>query len=213
MASEWIKTVESTSSYLTRENDIYPILREWVEASSPKRILEIGCGQGICSECLNLENRKYTGIDTSNLLIKRARELYKGRTFQIGKAEALPFQRCSFDSVFSVAAWNLIFDIETASDEISRVLTNEGRFLIICANPDAYPLWTKPYLHPRFEGKRFQGEINDVTEVFYLHSRKEILESLQRAGLDIQSIETFRNVGSEQQFLQIEGRKKNLLNV
>ena len=87
--------------------------------------------------------------------------------------------------------------------------------MIITANPDAYPTWTEPYQNVEQVGTRFEGtlQLSDnsvVLEVLYLHSKDEILSSLQNAGLQIQSIETFRPVqGSLQfeRFILIEGHK------
>lgn len=68
---DWIHTIESEKS-LIRETDLYPMLRQWVDDSSPETILEIGCGQGACSNKFDLAKRHYTGLDSSSYLVNRA---------------------------------------------------------------------------------------------------------------------------------------------
>jgi predicted TPR repeat methyltransferase len=42
-------------------------------------MLDIGCGQGIYSDKIDLGLRHYPGIDLSPLLIDRAKQLYKSQ--------------------------------------------------------------------------------------------------------------------------------------
>lgn len=214
IAADWIRVIESPSALSTREKDIYPRLTEWIEAIAPTRILDIGCGQGICSAHINLQGRSYTGIEPSPLLIDRAHHLYKdaNKQFIIGTVENLPFDDSTFHAVFSVAVWHLLSDIKTASREMERVLSPNGKFLIISANPDAYAQWTKPYENTSLEGRKFKGEVKlsdgtIATETLFLHSRDEILNSLRDAGLRVDNVNIFRQVDQHQIFIQIEGQK------
>src|SRR4051812_22309703 len=86
-ALDWIAAVE-TSTQTARDIDIYPMLNEWIRCASPKTILDIGCGQGICSDKIDLEGRNYAGIEPSPFLLNRATELYssENRTFLPGNA-------------------------------------------------------------------------------------------------------------------------------
>lgn len=214
IAAEWIKIIEDPSSNI-RENDIYPQLAQWIESENPKRILEIGCGQGICSSKISLEGKFYTGLDRSQVLIDRARSLYteSNKKFVIGTAEDLPFEKESFDAVFLIAVFHLLPNLIKAANEIARVLSPNGSFFIISANPDAYNLWTKPYLNSQQQDRQFSGDclLSDgslVRETLVLHSREEILESLRNANLNIENIDTFRQIETSYQFIQICGTKK-----
>lgn len=157
-AEDWIKTIEDPNAQI-REQDIYPLLRTWMAQTNPQQILEIGCGQGVCSSALNLTNQNYLGIDPSIHLLERAKKLYstENKKFVVGNAYSLPLQDASMDGAFSVSLWHLLRDIKTASLELSRVLKNGGCFLIITANPDAYNVWTSQYTEYKKSGNRFEA--------------------------------------------------------
>ena len=215
-AQEWIDLIESDKANV-REKDIYPLLREWREQHSPNQLLEIGAGQGICSDKIPLEDCHYTGIDSSKPMIDRAKARYsaKNRSFLVGDALALPFADSKFDGVFSIAVFHLIENIGEAAAEMSRVLTTPGEFLLIIPNPDAYSLWTSDYESSRLEGIRFEGTRqlsngSHTTEVLYLHSRADLIKALEKAGLSPEEITTFRSAPEkEMRFLSIQGNKKS----
>jgi len=215
-ALDWISTIEDEKS-LIRDTDIYPKLKTWISRGSPLEILEVGSGQGICSDKIDLNGRNYTGIEPSPHLVDRAKELYRreNRNFLLGNAYDLPFSNGVFDAVFSVAVWHLLSDQQKAAEEFSRVLKANGHFLIITANPGAYSLWTDAYADTRLDGKRFEGKTQlfdqPVThDVLYLHTLDEIMNSLQAAHLKVEEIKTFRPSGKpddQKKFISIQGQK------
>lgn len=196
---DWIQTIESEKAGI-RELDIYPKLVTWSQGL--KNVLEIGCGQGVCSTKIS---GNYTGIDSSSVLIERAKELYPERTFQVGDASVLPYADKSFDGVFSIAVWHLLPDIRQASQELCRVLSSNGKFLIITADPANYDAWKKSYHSIEMSGKKMTGirkayDGTDVQDVLYLHSKNEIFSAMNEAGIFINKMETFRN------FMSLEGQ-------
>lgn len=214
IALEWIRRIESAAADV-RESDIYPRLREWVDRAAAREILDIGCGQGACSDRIGLGDRRYTGLDPSPRLIERAKELYPhgNRRFVLGSAYGMPFADGSFDAAFSVSVWHLLSDPGRAALELGRVLKEEGRFQIITANPDAYPAWTDHYAESRREGIRFEGVVRQEgsivsRDVLYLRTLEEILGSLRAAGLIANRAEPFRADASGQYlYVSMQGRK------
>lgn len=199
-ALEWISTIENSNSTI-RDRDIYPRLNEWIDRTLPVKILEIGAGQGICSDNIDLAGRCYTGVDPSSFLIDRAKQLYsqKNRHFELGNAYSLPFLDKVFDAAFSVMVWHLLSDLQKAADELSRVLQPKGNFLIITANPESYNLWKSLYTEIKIEGRRFEGKMkiqekSAAHDIWYLNTLHEITNSLHSAGLNVHSIETFRAI-------------------
>jgi SAM-dependent methyltransferase len=215
-AREWISIVEGANPSL-RAGDIYPRLRSWISRFEPIAVLEIGCGQGVCSEQIDLRRCKYTGIDPSAFLLDRARELYasEGRQFVLGSVYAIPFAAGTFHAVFSVAVWHLLSDLRRGAAELARVLKTGGQFLILTANPNAYSLWTTPYAEKRENGVRFEGiswrDRSPVSkDVLYLHSLDAILASLESAGLTVERTETFRRSENSEGldfFLSVQGKR------
>ena len=203
-ALEWIETVEGEKSHV-REVDLYPHLRGWVDRIGPSEIIDIGCGQGICSEKIDLNGRKYTGVEPSLFLLERAIQLHPGRNrrFVVGNAYALPFSDGYFDAAFSIAVWHLLEDKLKAACELSRILKEGGYFMIVAANPDAYDEWTSTYASCTRDGHRFEGRMrqddgSESIDILYLHTYDEIIASLQSAHLDVQETTTFRTAISIQ---------------
>jgi ubiquinone/menaquinone biosynthesis C-methylase UbiE len=213
-ALEWIQRIESDNAKL-RERDLYPRLRDWIRHVSPQEILDVGAGQGICSDHLELGHRKYTGLEPSLCLLDRAKELYpqENRKFVLGNIYQMPFSDGLFDAVFSVSVWHLLSDLKQGSAEVSRVLKGSGHFLIITANPEAYSLWTSQYTQFVLAGRRLDGKVVEDGKVIsqdtlYLHTLEEISKALELAGLKTTKVETFRSNEKKQcQYICIQGQK------
>lgn len=209
-AQEWIQTIEGEKSRV-REVDLYPHLQEWIRRAAPAAVLDIGCGQGICSEKLAFNVRQYVGVDASPFLIERARQLYPEpqKHFLTANLYALPFSNENFAAVFSIAVWHLLADKEKAARELARVLANGGHFLIVAANPDRYDDWLSTYSSvertgARADGKTLRPDGSQSVDTLYLHSQDEIIRSLRAARLEVQETKTFRLA------ISFQGKKQSL---
>lgn len=214
-ALQWIRVIEDSKSSI-RDHDIYPLLNSWVKTNSLSKLLEVGCGQGVCSDKIELTGRSFTGLEPSPLMVARANELYLNpyRNFILGNAYSLPFGPNEFDGVFSVLLWHLLSDLDKANQEVSRVLMPEGRFLIITANPRAYSVWKSYYNDLKLDGKRLEGTMTFrdgslSKDVLYLHTEEELLGSLEKASLKITSVKSFRPSQDEKNdlLIAIEGKQ------
>jgi len=196
-ALDWIRTIEGSPG--VREKDIYPILNTWIEEIAAQEILDLGCGQGVCSEKINLAGKRYTGLEPSPFLLARARELYSadGRRFEQGNVYQMPFPNEAFDSVFSIAVWHLLSDLQKATCELSRVLKSGGHFLIIAANPDAQAAWIQSSTSAK------------SSDILYFHSIDDQVMSLTQTHLSVDKVWTFRPAEKTDLFIAIQGRKKN----
>ena len=204
---DWIDMIEGERGKI-REQDLYLKLNRWATTKPFENILDIGCGQGICSQKLELSTNQYTGIDTSEDLINRATELYGSTNTKFLTADALdlPFEDESFDAVFSISLIHLVEDIDEVIFEMSRVLKPKGRFYIVTAAPSFYDAWEDSYKESSLDGKRLVGKrmTSDGTEVedtLYFHEGEEIHDAIEDADLEIEDIEPFRN------FIAIRGKK------
>lgn len=195
-AEDWIKAVETTERSF-RDDHIYPKINDLIHQSLPKRILDIGCGQGVCSDKIDLKHSEYTGVEPSTFLLDRAKQLYlqPNRIFLLGNAYALPLSDDSFEVVFSVMVWHLLSNLQKAASELSRVLTKNGSFLIVTANPDAYSAWKTFYPDAKLVGNKLEGtmQLGDSLshDVLYLHTFDELKNSLHNVGLIVQKTQTF----------------------
>lgn len=190
VAAEWIASVENEKE-LIRDKEIYPYLKQWVSDLQPTLLLEIGAGQGICSDKIGANDfATYVGIEPSVPLVERAKSLYEnqGRKFIIGNAYHLPFEDEYADAVFSVNVWFHLADIGLAASELSRVLKTGGQFLIITVNPKAYDIWESFYFDHTKDGNKIVGKVRTPinplsSNTFFVHTFDEIERSLDSNSL------------------------------
>ena len=97
---------------------------------SPKRVLEVGGGDGWLSARLRDElGCEVTMVDQSERMVELAAG--RGLDARVGDVQALPFADCSFDT--AVAAWMLyhVPDIDRGLGELARVLVPGGRLVAL----------------------------------------------------------------------------------
>ncbi len=113
----------------------------------------------------------------------------------MGSAYRLPVSDQSFDVIFSIMVWHLLSDLEKAASELNRALADDGKFLIITANPDAYIGWKALYSAAKITGNRLEGtmQLGEAIsrDVLYLHTLDELKDSFRNVGLSITLTETF----------------------
>ena len=216
VAAEWIQGVESEKGLL-RDQEIYPRLRAWSEGIQGT-ILDIGAGQGIAAEAIELkDSQMYIGVEPSLPLIERATEIHTGknREFVAGNAYQLPLENNSIDGCFSINVWFHLEKIEAAITEMARVLKAGGGYFAITVNPAAYPVWESTYFDEERDGDRLVGKVRMLTgtlsrNTFYPHSLKTTLDALKNAGLDNTTRETFGKIDghSEDLFMCLTGKKQ-----
>lgn len=201
VAKDWIRSVEGEKEQI-RDKYIYPLLVGWLNNSFQKniecgrrKILDIGCGQGIASRFC--EGLQYYGVDSSDELLNRAKLLYKeNKTFINGSAYSLPFEDDFFDAAFSINVWFHLADLPKASNELARVLIPSGNFLIVTANPDSYDLWMQTFEDSKHHGNRVDCVANlplhiKLRNTHYLHTHDEIVYSLENAKLTVLETKSF----------------------
>ncbi|MEJ2853118.1 MULTISPECIES: class I SAM-dependent methyltransferase [unclassified Saccharothrix] len=103
------------------------------------RVLDIGCGPGYLTSLAAGAGGSAVGVDVSEPMVEEARRLRGSGTctFEIGHAEALPFEDESFDVIVSALAVHHIPEEHraTAYAEMRRVLKPGGRVLIADFRP------------------------------------------------------------------------------
>lgn len=179
--------------------------------------MEIGCGQGIVSEQVPI-GVEYVGIDPSNTLIERAKQLYAGgnRSFLEGDAYQLPLQDSSAEGVLSVWVWSHLQDLQLAAQEMSRILKSNGTFLVINANPATYPKRKGFYKSYEIIDGVLVGDFdlgNDKVlsrGTLHFHSIQDMSDALRDAGLSVTTIETIGHKDSypDGLYIAISGLKQ-----
>ncbi len=104
-------------------------VRAWLGGC--ERVLDVGCGPGVFER--ELKELNITGVDSSPEMLEAARGLADGR-FVLASAEELPFLDSSFDGLFFITSLEFTSDYRKALAEAARVLSEEGRLLILLFN-------------------------------------------------------------------------------
>ena len=98
-----------------------------------KIILEIGCGRGKGAAYIYhfLKPKALIGIDFASNAVDLCNRVHgqNNLTFQVGDAEALPFDNHSYDVIINVESAHCYASILTFLREVSRVLRPGGHFL------------------------------------------------------------------------------------
>jgi ubiquinone/menaquinone biosynthesis C-methylase UbiE len=119
------------AAYATAEGpDAREVLFEAVAEVVPRRVLEVGGGEGELAERLVREfGVALVGVDQSRRMVELQRA--KGIDARIGDVVQLPFADGEFD--VTVAAWMLyhVHDIDRALGELARVLRPGGRLVAV----------------------------------------------------------------------------------
>lgn len=98
------------------------------------RVLEVGCGSGLVYETLVAEGvipgHQYTGVDTSNEMLKLARARNPAASFMYGDAYELPFKDGSFDAVIAFEVLVHLPHIQKPIEEMFRVASKTVAFTV-----------------------------------------------------------------------------------
>lgn len=125
--------------YILKYGNLVKILAE----KKNRSLLDVGCGGG--QAAIRMKERyphlRLTGIDTSEVMISRARKraLVKDFSirFEVADAEALPFKDVSFDVVYSFGSAKHWPNPIKGFGECWRVLKPGGELLVSDATSDA----------------------------------------------------------------------------
>jgi SAM-dependent methyltransferase len=116
-------------------DDTKEILWRTIETWQPRRVLEVGGGEGELSERMQRElGAEVSFVDFSPRMVDLARA--RGIDAQVGDVQQLPFADGAFDTV--VAAWMLyhVPDLEVGLGEIARVLVKGGALIAVTNSAD-----------------------------------------------------------------------------
>lgn len=127
-------------------NTMYPYLYRYIKAEDlhNKNVLEIGLGFGTLGEYIFQHTSSYTGVDLAENPVKMLQQRieWKNKTSTakalIADATNLPFQNSSFDMVISIGCLHHTGNLPQSINEISRVLKNSGKAIIMLYNKNSY---------------------------------------------------------------------------
>jgi SAM-dependent methyltransferase len=133
-----------TRQHLTAAHSLYELLAEALARLDPRRILDIGCGEGALRVALPVQLRsRVVGLDASATMLGA-----HPRPVVQADATDLPFPAGAFDAAVAVNVLDHLADPTVAIGEAHRVLAPEGTFIAATASrhdsPELAGVWRPP---------------------------------------------------------------------
>jgi SAM-dependent methyltransferase len=132
-ADAWIADMGEFGDF-GRRYVLDPVMLPRALSWSPKKALDVGCGEGRFCRMLKPHGIGVTGIDPTPALLAAARARDPECTYLEAAAERLPFEDNTFDLVISYLSLIDIPDMHGAISEMARVLNPGGAVLIANLN-------------------------------------------------------------------------------
>ena len=131
MSSVWGK---ARSSYEEFSEHLSEAIQHCVKLLDPRpneKVLDVATGTGWAARLVAIQESEVTGLDFSEEMIIAARELALryglSIKFDVGDAENLPYEDCSFDVVLSTFGVIFVSRPKQAAIELARVCKKRGR--------------------------------------------------------------------------------------
>jgi ubiquinone/menaquinone biosynthesis C-methylase UbiE len=123
---------EISGEFDKTRHHVWPCVRQFIDSiKNSENMLEIGCGNG--KNLMYRQDITRTGIDFVPSFVKMCKD--RGLNVNEGNAIELQFSDNSFDNCISIAVFHHLSSEERrikALKEITRVLRNGGRGLVVC---------------------------------------------------------------------------------
>jgi SAM-dependent methyltransferase len=132
-ADAWIADMGEFGDF-GRRYVLDPVMLPRALSRSPKKALDVGCGEGRFCRMLKPHGVGVTGIDPTAALLAAARARDPECTYLEAAAERLPFDDNAFDLVISYLSLIDIPDMPAAISEMARVLKRGDALLIANLN-------------------------------------------------------------------------------
>lgn len=138
---------------------------EILKKYSNGNILDLGCGDGTHARGVyDLSVGNVFGIDISDYIISRAKDMHPGIKFKRASAYKLPYKDNFFDFIYSIDIIEHLDYPEKMLEEASRVLKDGGVFVIQTPN---YPVKRLYDFYNSISKKGFNRSIKDDPTHFY----------------------------------------------
>ena len=116
--------------------DIVRLIRDGAGLTPASVVLDVACGPRLVALALAESARHVTGLDFTPAMLNKAGELQRKRglanlTWDLGRADALPYANLSFDAVVTRFSFHHFTDPEKCLAEMVRVC-RPGRRVVVC---------------------------------------------------------------------------------
>ena len=136
---EWFdKTYESHGDLYLRPIAAYRVFLTMLQVEKNKDLLDVACGLGRMIAVSYESGLKPSGIDISDIAVKKAKLKYQDADIRVGNAENLPYADSTFDYVTCLGSLERMLDRKKALSEMKRVLSDSGKICLMVRNSESW---------------------------------------------------------------------------
>ncbi len=129
------------------------------------KFLDLGCGTGNYTTKLSSLPVQITGLDPSELMLREARKKSDNISWLAGRAEELPFEDATFDTVLCMLTVHHWKDLKMGMKNIFRVLKVQGKLIIFTSTREQMEqYWLNHYFPGMMTRSIFQMPSCKLTE-------------------------------------------------
>lgn len=179
----WQKSADQYHhSFSALTNQMIEPLLNAVNAQTGTKILDIATGPGYVAAAAAKRQCQVIGLDLSDAMLEKAKQLHPDLKFIQGEAESLPFESGEFDAVVMNFGILHLAEPQQAIKEVFRVLRHQGKF--------AFTVWDLldksigiKLVHEAIQTYgNLEIPLPEGPPFFYFSEETNCIESLQNAG-------------------------------
>jgi len=161
-----------------------------IELLAPRtgeRIIDLGCGTGALTAHIAAAGAEVVGIDSSDAMIARARDLYPQLRFEVARGEDFVIE-VPVNAVFSNAALHWMSPPEAVAASVARALEPDGRFVAEMGGVGNIATIIAA-VHQALAEENIPRE--QIRNPWYFPSIGEYASLLERAGFEVRFMQLF----------------------
>lgn len=136
---EWFDQTYSThGEWYLRPVVAYRIFLTMLGAERGKSLLDVACGLGRMIAVSIEADINASGIDLSEVAVKKAKQKYPDANILSGNAEQLPFADSSFDYITCLGSLERMLNRRKALKEMKRVAKDNGKICLMVRNSESW---------------------------------------------------------------------------
>ncbi|MBW4579575.1 MAG: class I SAM-dependent methyltransferase [Tildeniella nuda ZEHNDER 1965/U140] len=185
---------------LTRQADPYLVncITQLLDPRNSSHYLDIACGTGNYTLALATKAGKWTGIDHSSVMLKKASRKSLDITWCVADAEDLPFDSESFDGVIITLALHHFENSVRVFRESARILKVGSPLVLFTSTAEQMENYWLNHYFP----KAMQRSITQMPTL------PDTLDSLQQGGFYIDKLEPYFVLPDLQDFFLYSGKHR-----